>query len=190
MNSNETNVIRFSLDSYSATKSSKSNQIATYPYSAIDLSIVFFYGADEKRKRVHIKTESETIFKILTEIISWVTAAVFCYVRKRNRLRRNGLISSYIDVQTAIYGGGNLRLNHNLEQWIFSILFFGYFFLDILYYQIVIYPAFLIFDQSIKNFKELAVVNPLIYLSPAIGDFNKTVDILLRLENNLFVDIF
>lgn len=146
----------------------------------MELSVVFFYGADMKRTTDQKPTEKQTTFLSILYIFSFSMTIIVCWIRKKYRLRRNGLISAYIDILITFYGGGKLLLNHKFERLIFAILFVGFFFLNILYFQIVIYPLFLLRDQSIKNFEELSILNPPNYISPELKNNEKMIELLLR----------
>lgn len=153
------------LSLYSSEKKTTNMIYYLYPYHSYKIMVVFVYGDDFKREKYHIFNKSAGITASLVLTFFLLVAAVLCYVRRSRHLRRDGYMSSFIDVLITFCAGGNLRVNHKFERWILGILLIGCFFLTALFFELVLFPSFLERDRNIKTFEELAKVNPPVYYS-------------------------
>lgn len=151
------------IDLFPYTPFKVEKRIPTYPYISYEFVIVFVYGTDFERQKYHILNSSEAFVGRAILAFFFFAAAVLCYVRRINRLRRDGYSSSFIDTVVTFIGGGNLQMNHKLERWIFGILLIGCFFLSTFWFE-VMFPSFLLSDKKIKTFDDLIKINPTIYI--------------------------
>lgn len=152
-----------------------------YPYNSDKLVVMFFYsiGAERQTESVML-SELQSATQIGFFVFVLLAAAILCYLRSRNRLRRDGYISCFIDVCIGLFGGGNLSMRHRLERWFFGIFLIANFFLMTFWVDGIFYPRFFIQDRSIKTFDQLAKVNPPIYMSFPLIKNGRIIEELLR----------
>lgn len=152
--------------------------ISLYPYQSQEIKVAFVYGADFKRQKyqIFLTDIGEEAFYLVGGFLL-LAAALVCFVRRKLQLRRDGLNSAMLDVYIAFFGGGNLRVHNKFERWMFEVLLIGSFFLMTFWLDAVLFPSFLIQDQSIKTFDQLAEANIPIYMLM----FN-------REDNNIFTE--
>lgn len=154
-----------------------------YSYYSIDMAVLFFYGNDIERKQKNLLTNflGKGSNQLLL-VFQCLAAAVLCYLRRRHRLRRDGYISCWIDMLAAIFGGGTIRITHRLERWFFGIIFIPIIFLMAVWGGLVFYPTFFELAQSFKSIKEIASINPPIYISPTLERYEMETQHLLRCD--------
>lgn len=154
-----------------------------YSYYSIDMSALFFYGNDIERKQKNLLTNflGKGSNQLLL-LFQCSAAAVLCYLRRRHRLRHDGYISCCIDMLAAIFGGGTIRITHRLEKWFYGIIFIPIIFLMAVWGGLVFYPTFFELDQSFKSLKEIASINPPIYISPTLIKVEVETQYLLRCD--------
>lgn len=103
-----------------------------------------------------------TAFESLTSTL-WFTVfffmsifILFC-IRRRMRLRRDGLISVYLDMVIAMTGSSRLRFNHRVETIFFASLLFFHFFLNRIYMDDFLFASFLPSGgKRIDSFEKIA----------------------------------
>lgn len=146
------------------------------------MAVIFVYGINEKRlkQRIEITGTNSPSAALLFLLYGLLSAAILCFVRRVNRLLRDGFISSYIDALICFVGGGNLRIYHRQERWIFGILFIGSFFSVPFWFNTVYFSKFLIRDQTIDTFKELSAKNPPIFSAQIFEGHQKLIEEMLR----------
>lgn len=152
-----------------------------YPYHSTKFAVVFVYGKGAMRQTERIGLSGLQLniqYGFLVFVL--LAAAILCYIRRRNRLRRNGCMLCLIDVHVAFIGGGNLSMRHRFERWFFGIISIGAFFLLIFWMESIFYPSFLIRDQSIQTFEQLAKINPPIYIPVIIKNDEEKIEEMLR----------
>lgn len=181
---NEGKLYDFHLDSYQLTNSDHKRAVThhLYPYHANELAVFFVYGKDFTR-RLNISHVPESI-QILTSVIALFvsfSAIVLCIVRKMLKLRRNGLLASFIDVMIPFIGGGNIRIQHKFEKWFFGILFIGAFFIVSEFSGDLVDWVVSIWNQKINTFEQLAKINPPIFIIPTLKERSRHIEAMLRL---------
>lgn len=160
---NQPKVIHFDLPSLVSEDGEKS-QTALYPYRSTKLIVLFVYGTDFKRQKQHILLSDNLIFYHYLCVVGFILSAmVLCFLRRRNRLRRDGLFSSVIDINIAYFGGGTLRSHHQLERFFLGIFLISGFFWTAVCFDAVLYPYFLVQDEKVKTFADLIKINPPIF---------------------------
>lgn len=162
-------------------KDSKTRPIPLYTYHSTELSIIFVYGSDMKRQQKSIYASlcgNKSV--LLCLLFHLLAAAALCYLRRRERLPHDGYILCWIDVFAAFVGGGTIRTTHRLERWLFGLIYIGSFFLVAIWGGLVFYPAFYERDHSVESIKEIAEINPPIFIHPDLTKFDEDVADLLR----------
>lgn len=162
-------------------KDSKTKPIPFYLYHSTDLTIIFVYGTDMERQRndafTHFFANKLTQSCMLFHVLA---AAVLCYLRRRERLRHDGYISCWIDIFVSFFGGGNIRMTHRLERWLFGIVYIANFFLMAVWSGLVLYPSYFERDQSIKSIGKIATINPPIFIDPTMNANEEEIAAILR----------
>lgn len=167
--------MEFNNPKKSTSQHKKIENIPFYPYTFQKLSVIFFYGSNFERKTYRIFSETEaTISGIIFAYFILCAAVIFC-IRKKNRLHRDGYISSFIDVMITFFAGGNLSMRHKLERLAFGILLIGSFFLTAYWLEFGLYPSFLIHDSKIDTFKKLADISPPIFCNMGLKGKDEAV---------------
>lgn len=173
------NVLNLDLNSYGSDDDEKRGTFL-YPYHSTEICVLFVYGTDYKRQA------NNSILKKLKPFVHWkslifVFAIIaLCFLRRMLKLRRDGLISAYIDIGIVVGGGGNLRIDNKIERMFFAIMFVAFFFLTALWLETTLYPSFLIPHRTIDTFNELAEVNTPVYISIKLKDKEQLVIGMLR----------
>lgn len=162
-------------------KDAQTKQIPLYPYNSMELGIIYIYGTDHKPEkfRVLLTGLGATTLSIFFVLIA-LAAAVLCFYRRTNRLQRDGYISSFIDVCITFYGGGNLRMRHTFERLFLGMLLIGFFFLMAFWQEAVLFPSFLLYDQRVRTFDDLAKKNPPIYNAISLSESTEIIGQMLR----------
>lgn len=155
-----------------------------YPYHSTKLKVMLVYGVNMKREKYKntqkLNSSSSLTASILINLNGILSAALLCFIRRRNRLRRDGFISSMIDVHIAFVGGGNLRVHDKYERWLIGILLIGNFILAAFWYDAVLYPMCYTQNRSIKTFDELSKMNPPIFISASLMKYDRIIKEMLR----------
>lgn len=129
------------------------NRKPLYSHRSYKLLIIFIYGHDYHRQPTNNLFTKLTLFTLnWTNLFVILAAVVLCFVRRLRKLRRDGFISVLIDVMVIFTGGG--RLNGFSRANSISILL------------------------TAQSLRQLAEINPLIYIPP-----------MLRREENYIVDL-
>lgn len=151
-----------------------------YPYRSMKLSVFFVYGTDYQRQINNNLFSKLKIFTFnWTNLLVILAAIALCFIRRLNKLRRDGFISVLIDVVVIFTGGGNLRMDHKLERWFFVIMSIGAFFLNAICLGPTLFPSYLLPCRNIETFQELAAINPPIYISFLLrGDKHLVADLM------------
>lgn len=102
---------------------------------------------------------------IWIQILFIVCATIMLYfLRCGDLIRRVELISTFIDVMTAVTGGRNLIYRDKLEKMFFGFLFFGIFFINTIGIDNFLFATFLTqAPERINTFKKLAKYNPPVF---------------------------
>lgn len=135
-----------------------------YPYSTMELRVVFVYGTDFQRQ-MNIFFIPKSVQFVGALVLLFISAAAIALyiIRKKLRLFRNDLLSALIDCWIPFIGGGNLQLEHRLERWFFAILLFGAFFIMSVFSGDLLDCVVRVLNTKISTFSELADINPPIY---------------------------
>lgn len=105
---------------------------------------------------------------------------LFC-IRRKNRLRRDGLISIYVDVITILSNGSYLRINHIFEKIFFVALMLITFFVNKIYMDDFLLNTFFPIEGAhIDSFEKIAKFKLPILLDVNISDNNGTMIAMLR----------
>lgn len=154
----------------SFAKEGKGELVPLYPYQSKGVVAFFFYGNDYKRQRI-----SSFLAHFGSLLFNWfnfwiaLCAVSLCVFRRILKLRRDGLMSSYIDVLVTFIGGGNLLINHHrLEKWFFGTLLVSSIFLNAIGIESSLYASYVDSFGRIDTFEKLASINPPIYVSPSV----------------------
>lgn len=177
------------LRTSSFAKEGKGELVPLYPYQSKGVVAFFFYGNDYKRQ----KTSSfHAYFGSL--LFNWfnfwiiLCAVSLCVARRILKLRRDGLMSSYIDVLITFIGGGNLLINHHrLEKWFFGTLLVSSIFLNAIGIESSLYASYVDSYGKIDTFEKLASINPPIYVSSAV---KRNFDIIKEVLMYVFICSF
>lgn len=174
-------MVSLKLNAYKENEINKLNLYILYPYQSRELMVIYVYGEDEKRPvfgATYSKMETGT--NILLNVFLLILAAILCYVRRKYNLRWNGYISSIIDVNIAVIGGGNLRLNNIFERCIVGSLLIGFPFFTTFWCEMFFYPSFILHNRRIETFADLNKTNVSIFSGLALKNNERLVDVLLR----------
>lgn len=147
----------------------------------MEISVIFFYGTNQEREKFRVLlTGLGTITLSLFFVTVLLAAAVLCFYRRTNRLQRNGYISSFIDICITFYGGGNLHMRHTFERLFLGMLLIGFFFLMTFWQEAILFPSFLLYDQRVRTFDDLAKKNLPIYSGGSTSEFAEIIEEMLR----------
>lgn len=181
MKSEGYSLLQFNL-AESSTKSYK-GKIAypLYPYQSVELAVIFVYGEDIQRQ-VNIWYMPGSVQGQAISIVTFMSLAaiVLCIIRRKFKLRRDGLLSTFIHTLVVFIGGGNLRMQHRFEKWFFGILLFGAFFITSIFTGDLLDCVYRILNQKISTFEELAGMNSPIYISRSLAANSMHVRNILR----------
>lgn len=174
---NRPNMLDFYLQIPNFSKGIDRKPISLYPYQSKDLKVTFFYGNDFTRQKAStFVSHFESLLFNWFNLFLVMAAVLLCMLRRVVRLRRDGFMSSFIDVFATFIGGGNLVINPNrLEKWFFGILLATSIFVNAIGLHSDLYASFVESDQRVNTFKDLAKINPPIYLS---REFDGNIDII------------
>lgn len=174
----QSKVIEIDLPPYSITNDGKIIQ-PLYPHTALNLRVVFVHGTDFQQEKFRSVKPNQNFDLNLAGLLA-IAACVLCFLRRKKRLPRNGLISSYIDVSVTVFGGGNHRFHHSLEKFLLAFLLIGGIFLNTFWLECVLFPSYLILDRSIKTFNELANINPPIFIRSDLASEEGIIGEMIR----------
>lgn len=136
----------------------------------------FVYGSDFKRQRDIFLLPGNV--RDLIGVIATFSgfASIILYVlRRKLKLRRNGLFSAIVDTLIPFIGGGNVQMRHKHERWFFGIVISAAFFMMTIWSSVFLYYTCSFFDQKIETFNQLAELKPSIYLYPNLLKFKEHV---------------
>lgn len=135
-----------------------------YPHYAVELKVLFVYGADYKREmNIFFVPQSVRIAAALFLSFIFVAATVLYVIRRKLECLKNDFPSAVIDCWIPFIGGGNLRMEHRLERLFFAILLFGAFFIMSVFSGDLLDCVVRVLNTKISTFSELADINPPIY---------------------------
>lgn len=182
----ETITMQLEMPSAQNLRDSKTKPIPFHTYHSIDLGIVFVYGTDLERQQNSIFTSvfGKRSLQICM-VYHFLAAAVLCYLRRKERLPRDGYTTCYIDIFVAVFGGATIRITHRYERWIFRIVYIANFFMVAIYGGLVMYPSIFERDQSIKSFEEITSINPPIFMHPDLTKHDEDVIDMLRFDSTI-----
>lgn len=151
-----------------------------YPYDSIELVVLFFYGNDFKRQlEIFIVPESIQIAAGLFMLFVILAASILCFIRRKLRLRRDGLFSTFIDTMVAFIAGGTLQMRHKLERWFFGILLTSALFITALWTGDVLDCLYQM-DKKITTFQQLADINSPIFIPTSFKGQESAIHEMLR----------
>lgn len=154
-----------------------------YPYQSEKLSVIFVYGSDYGRQ-----WSDNTLAMLKVFIWNWINLFIvlmaigLCFIRRLNKLRHDGFISTLIDVAVIFTGGGSMRMDHKLERLLFLIVSVGAFFLNSLCLDATLFPSYLLSQQTIETFQQLYDTNSPIFLAESLAKQEKLIIQMLRLD--------
>lgn len=152
-----------------------------YPYSSLELSVMFFYGDDFLRRRnISFIPKSIRIIGITFFFIIVSAAIILHMIRKRIRNRRCDVISIIIDTIVIFIAGGNLRMHHKFERLFFGICLIGALFITSLWCGDLLDYIYQTMDQRISTFEQLAEINAPIYIAPSFFSHKSEIYGMLR----------
>lgn len=156
----------------------KKKTYSLYPYSSVELTVAFVYGIDYTRRTNHMPIP-QSVQILLTVILLFIclAAIILCIIRRKFKLRPDGLFSTYIDASVAIIAGGNLRMQHKFERLFFGILLIGAFFMTNLLTGDVLFHIYRSRNQ-VNTFEHLATIDSPIYINPSLA--HTTVQEILK----------
>lgn len=164
------NILNFHLNTRIAKTADK--LIPLYPFQSTNIKLVFFYGKDFKRQR--ITTFLDNFWPLFFNWFNFfiVLFAIFlCAIRRVVKLRRDGFISSFIDVLITFIGGGDLHINdHRLEKWFFGVVYVASIFLNAIGLESTLFLSYVDSDHRIDTFDKLRHINPPFAISTTLGD--------------------
>lgn len=153
-----------------------------YPFHSIELVAVFVYGNNFTRQMNILSIPDSVLMLIVLLVIFMNLSVIFlCIMRKKLKLRRNDIISSYVDVLIAFIAGGNLRIQHHWEKWFFGILLTAAFFITSLFASDLLYYVYRILNQKVSTFEQLTEIKAPIYNNPTLTMYNTEIHGMLRL---------
>lgn len=157
------------------------NLYSLYPYQSIELYVLFAYGSDYKREKDILFTPS-CVRTLSCTILSVVAGAalILCLARRKLKLQRNGIISSFIDALVAFIGRGTLQMDHKFEKWFFGILMIGGFFMIALWTGELLYFTYRGLTSKITSFQQMASIKTFVYSSAKLTAYDTDIQGLLR----------
>lgn len=160
------------MDTYSLeTNQDKLAKIV--PISRSKLYLLFEYGDD-----FHSSSVRRNILKIFQSASAHIVFAIIAVIllfsiRRKIGLRRDGLISVYIDVIIVVAGGGSLRYQHRLEKVFFGILLLGVFFINTIAIDNFLFCTYLTEDvDRIDTIEKFIKFNPPIFINRHLKEGN------------------
>lgn len=155
----------------------------SHPYQANELAVLFFYGTNFTRQmNIVFVPKSVQLCAGLIVLFVGLGSIVLCIVRRKLKLPRNSLLSSFIDTMVAFIAGGNLRMQHKFEKWNFAIMLIGAFFITSCFvgdFLACVYP-------KISTFEQLARINSPIYIADTLTMHSDNIREMLRLVLQYF----
>lgn len=156
--------------------------------------VTFVYGTDFQRQMgIWFVSGSVRTISILIGLFVFSAATLLCIIRRKMKLRRDGLISTFIETVVAFIGGGNLQMRHKLEKLFFAILLFGAFFLTSMFAGDLLDSVILSLNQKITTFKQLAEINSPIYVQSESKAYLDHIHITLKwvhIDHSLLISLF
>lgn len=147
-----------------------------YTTKTVALVVYFVYGSDfQRQKDIFRMPQSIRVLYIGTAVFVILASIVLCFIRRKFRLRRDSLFSTFIDTCVTFINGGNLQMRHKWERWFFGILLIGSFFLMAICTSDLLCFVYHVEDQEIDTFDELAQTQSPIYASPTTTIYRKEV---------------
>lgn len=144
---------------------------------------MFVYGSDFKRQKISPLNNFNPLQWMINDLtyVFWITATVLLYfLRRVMKLRRRGFMEAFFDISITFIGGGNVRIDHKLEKWLFGIVFLGAFFLSTVWQETSIFPSFLLPNQNIDTFDKLAKVGPTFYAATPFQASSHLIEEMLK----------
>lgn len=160
---------------YSFTEPNRQALKYLYPYHAIELKALLFYGENLKRPSCKTKAVAPNIW---VSIYMSLAVATLLFIRKKAQLRHRGFFSTVLDVQIAIFAGGNLRVQHKWERLFFGIVLISAFFLLSIVLNSPLYGCAISPERSVTTFEGLAKFKVPIYISK---DLNREQDAIIQM---------
>lgn len=152
-----------------------------YPYHSHKLMVLFVYGTDFNRQmNIMLIPEAVQIIAASITLFMGSSALVLSVIRRKLRLRRDGLISTFIDTLVAFISGGNLQMNHQLERWFFAIQLIGAFFIVSLFVGDLLDCIIQILNQKFSKLEQLKGMHLEIYVPPNLQNHMQHIDVMLR----------
>lgn len=152
-----------------------------YPYRSNELVVMFIYGKDFTRgTNIFLIPDTIQTLAGLISLYICLAAIVLCIIRRKFKLRRDGLFAAFIDTLIPFIGGGNLRIGHKWEKWFFGILLIGAFFITSLFAGDLVDCIIRIWNQKISTFEQLAKINPPIVIDPTLAPYSERIQAMLR----------
>lgn len=171
------------LDRYllSLMANNKTRTNFLYPYHSQELAILFAYGSDFTRQKdmFMIPGSVRTLSGAISLFICF-SAAILCVIRRKLKLRRNGLLSSIIDTWIPFIGGSKIQIQHKAERWFFGILISTSFFMTTLWTCDFLYYTSRLQDQKVETLEQLAKINPPIFLVQSTLKYGEDFAAVLR----------
>lgn len=156
--------------------------IAVYPHKSEPLKVAFIYGTNFMQQRNGI-IYNYSLLLLLNFVFFAMAPTALCFIRRKLKLRGNGLLSCTIDMIIIFVGGGRLRLMHKFEKWFFGIFSIAALFINAFGFQSTLYPSFLLPSQNIDTFEQLAAINPPVYIGQSFVQHMEVVTDMLRFDS-------
>lgn len=172
-------------EQYEALRSAKKFPIDTHKLPKI--RIIFIYGIDFVRI-----SESFDMFYFWNGGYLWVLTtlilgSIILYnLRRSTGLQAVNFVAGFLEMVSIIFGGGNIRYQHQLEKWFFAIGLTASFFLVSLYLADFSVQSIL-FRGSLKvdTFEELEKHNVTFGLSSHLAKYKNEIADMIRLAIQL-----
>lgn len=142
---------------------------------------MFVYGIDFTRQ-MNIIVIPDT-FKLLIYLLVLFMSSASCilwFVRRRFRLRRDGILATTIDTIVAFTAGGNLQMKHKYERLFFAVMLIAAFFITSIFTGGILFYTYRILNQKIVTFDQLSNTHTPIYINQGFGKSNELVHQMLR----------
>lgn len=152
-----------------------------YPYNSDKLSVIFVYGEDLTREmNIVLIPELAKILAILIVLFMSLAAFLLSFMRKMLKIRGDSFITSLIDTLITFIAGGNLRMQHKYEKWLFGILLFSAFFIISIFSGGLLFYTYRILNQEMNTFNQLAEINAPIFINPSLKAYRRDIRGMLR----------
>lgn len=138
---------------------------SAYPFRSLKLMVIFVYGTDYTRQ-MNILMIPEAVQITAATIVFFMGSAAFVLsiIRRKLRLRRNGLILTLIETLVAFIGSGNMNMNHKFERYFFAIVLIMGFFMTSLYAGDLLDCIVQILNQKFTKLEQLKGFRTPIYV--------------------------